>query len=283
VRTVVALVAGAAAGALLWPALRPTLALPLFERENYRAHRLPVAAGLVVVLATLGVAAVWLAVLSGWDDERAMLLPNLVATAAAVLGFGLLGLLDDLAGSSVSRGFGGHLRALAAGELTTGIVKLLGGAVVAVVAVSATGTNSLGSLLAGAAVVALAANLGNLFDRAPGRVEKVTLVGFAVAAIALRDDVALAGPAIAVGCAVVMLLPDLREQCMLGDTGANVLGAVVGLAVAASVGTLAAVMVAALLAALNAASEWVSFSRVIDKMPPLRWADRLGAPHRRRE
>jgi UDP-GlcNAc:undecaprenyl-phosphate GlcNAc-1-phosphate transferase len=283
VRTVVALVAGAAAGALLWPALRPTLALPLFERENYRAHRLPVAAGLVVVLATLGVAGAWLVVLSGWDDERAILLPNLVAAAAAVLGFGLLGLLDDLVGSSASRGFGGHLRALSAGELTTGIVKLLGGAVVAVVAVSATGTNSLGSLLAGAAVVALAANLGNLFDRAPGRVEKVTLVGFAVAAVALRDDVALAGPAIAVGCGVVMLVPDLREQCMLGDTGANVLGAAVGLAVAASVGTLAAVVVAGLLAALNAASEWVSFSRVIDKTPPLRWADRLGAPHRSRE
>lgn len=279
-RTVVALLAGAAVGTLLWPALRPTLAQPLFERENYRGHRLPVAAGLVVVLATLGVAGGWLVVLSNWDRERAVLLPGLVATTVAGLGFGLLGLLDDLAGSGASRGFGGHLRALAAGQLTTGIVKLIGGAVVAVVAVAAVGADGPGPLLARAAVVALAANLGNLFDRAPGRVEKVTLVGFAVATVALRDDVALAGPAIAVGGGLALLVPDLRERCMLGDTGANVLGAAVGLAIAVSVSTVTAVVVAALLAALNLASEWVSFSRVIDRAAPLRWVDRLGAPHR---
>ena len=40
--------------------------------------------------------------------------------------------------------------------------------------------DSLGRLLADGALVALAANLGNLLDRAPGRTTKVALVAFVV-------------------------------------------------------------------------------------------------------
>ena len=39
----------------------------------------------------------------------------------------------------------------------------------------------------------------------------------------------------------------------------------------------AAVAILAVLALLNLASEWVSFSEVIDRTPPLRWLDRLGS------
>jgi UDP-GlcNAc:undecaprenyl-phosphate/decaprenyl-phosphate GlcNAc-1-phosphate transferase len=245
-----------------------------------------VAAGVIIVLATLILAAGWILVLAGWDDERAALGPVMAASAITAAGFGLVGLLDDLAGSGASRGFGGHLRALGEGRLTTGMVKLIGGAVVAIVAVGAVadvggiGDVGVGGLLARAVVLALAANLGNLFDRAPGRVVKMTLLGFTVVALAVRDDVTLSGPALTVGAGMAMLVPDLRERCMLGDTGANVLGAAVGLAIAASVTTSTALVVAAGLAALNLASERISFSRVIDRVAPLRWADRLGAPYR---
>ncbi len=63
---------------------------------------------------------------------------------------------------------------------------------------------------------------------------------------------------------------------MLGDCGANALGAAVGTVAAAWLPRPA--KLAALLAVigLNLASERVSFTEVIDRTPTLRWLDHLG-------
>jgi UDP-N-acetylmuramyl pentapeptide phosphotransferase/UDP-N-acetylglucosamine-1-phosphate transferase len=79
-----------------------------------------------------------------------------------------------------------------------------------------------------------------------------------------------------VGGALAMLLDDLRERVMLGDTGANLLGAVVGLSVVVTGTPVTRLAVLAGLAILNGISEWVSFSRVIEGFPPLRLVDRAG-------
>src|SRR5690606_36375218 len=124
-----------------------------------------------------------------------------------------------------------HLRALARGRLTTGALKLFGGAAVAVVAVSEWESGAIGRLLADAALVALAANLGNLFDRAPGRVLKVALATFVALVLAVGAVPELAGVALVVGAGAGLLAGDLGERLMLGDAGANTLGAVIGLGV----------------------------------------------------
>jgi hypothetical protein len=105
----------------------------------------------------------------------------------------------------------------------------------------------------------------------------VSVVTFAVVAAVDGATAVLAGPGIAVGAGAALAGPDLGERGMLGDTGANVLGAAVGLAAVLVLDHPATVVVLAALAVLNAASEWVSFSDVIDRTPPLRWFDRLGS------
>ncbi|HET8929818.1 MAG TPA: hypothetical protein VFN21_04090, partial [Acidimicrobiales bacterium] len=69
---------------------------------------------------------------------------------------------------------------------------------------------------------------------------------------------------------------DAREQLMLGDAGSNILGAALGWGLVATTDWQAQVVVLVVLLALNAASEKVSFSRVIDETPVLRAIDRFG-------
>jgi hypothetical protein len=271
-----AFVAGVLVAAGLWVLMAPAFGGEVFARENYRGHILPTAVGVITALAVLAVdALVTLAVAAGAEPDEAAVRGLRLVTVAS-LGFALLGLLDDLGGAGESGGFRGHLRALAHGRLTTGAAKLFGGAAVAVVVVSAREPDSLGRLLADGALVALAANLGNLFDRAPGRTTKVTLVAFAVLVAAAGAEPVLAGVALAVGAGAGLLTADLSERMMLGDAGANVLGAALGLGVvlACSPGVRTGVLV--VVALLNLASERISFSRVINAVPPLRTADRWG-------
>lgn len=271
VELVVAAATGVVAGRLVWLGVRPWFAQAVFLRPNYRDRVIPTSAGVVFPLALLGVEAVRTAAGGAAELRGARLLTVLV-----VCGFCLLGLVDDIAGSGADRGFRGHLRALAAGRVTTGLAKLVGGAAVAVVAVGGLGGASVARLLADAALVALAANLGNLFDRAPGRAGKAGLVGFVVLAVGTGADVALAGVAVVAGAAAALLVDDLRENLMLGDAGANALGAALGFGTVLTTAPTTRTVVLVVVAALNLFGEVGSFSRVIAAVAPLRAADDLG-------
>ena len=218
------------------------------------------------------------------------------ATGAALLGGGpapvlatttaaALGALDDLAGDSSSKGLRGHLGALARGEVTTGAVKVLGLALtgLATAALVDRGERSLRGgdgpstldTLVGGAVVAGTANLLNLLDLRPGRALKATLALGAVAAT--RPRAVVAG-ATAAGAAVGLLRPDLAGESMLGDTGANAAGALLGTALVQGAGRRGRWTALAVLVGLTLASEKVSFTKVIESTPVLRELDALGRP-----
>lgn len=188
----------------------------------------------------------------------------------AGVGAAAVGAYDDVAGAAqpVAKGFRGHLSALRSGRLTTGMVKVVGIGAVAVGAALLVDVERAErrptEVLLDAAVVAGSANLLNLLDLRPGRALKVGLLG----ALVLGQP----GPA---GAVAALLPGDLAERTMLGDSGANACGALLGLA-AVRRRPRFRTGVLVVLALLNAASEVVSFSRVIDAVAPLRWIDRLG-------
>jgi len=270
-----ALAAGALATAALLASSKQVLGQPALERENYRGHRLPTAAGLVLVAATIAVdgGRTVLGLLGVGEADTAM--PRLVVLGAVVM-FGFLGLVDDLLGDPHDRGLRGHLLAAVHGRTTTGFVKLGGGAAVALVLAGAVDGDQPGRVLIDGALIALAANLGNLLDRAPGRTLKWGIVCYVP--LALAAGTAATGVALAVvaGSAAVLLVPDVRERLMLGDTGANALGAALGTAAVLATSTGVRDVAAMVLLALTLLSEVVSFSRIIQVVPPLRLVDRLG-------
>jgi len=248
---------------------------PVLARENYRGRTLITAAGLFLVMGVLVVEAGRSTLGAFGVGDTPGLNPARPLVLFAAFGFGLLGFMDDVLGNE-DRGFRGHLRALSQGRLTTGMLKLIGGAAIALVLAAAPGFVTGQRLVSDALLIALAANLGNLLDRAPGRVLKCSLLAYVPVAIVAGTGAVGVAVAPVMSGALGLLPDDLRERVMLGDTGANVLGGVLGLAVVLECSRTTRNVVLVALILLNVAAEFVSFSRVIDRVPPLRWFDRLG-------
>jgi UDP-N-acetylmuramyl pentapeptide phosphotransferase/UDP-N-acetylglucosamine-1-phosphate transferase len=200
-----------------------------------------------------------------------------LAVAVAGVGSGAVGAYDDLFGTTQAKGFRGHIRALRSGELTTGMIKVLGIGFSAAVAAALIQRTSRGCQkpvcrildgLLDTALIAATANLTNLLDLRPGRAAKATIL--------LGAGLLGSGAAPAVGAAAGSLPTDLAARSMLGDCGANALGAAVAAAAAQSLPRSFRLLVFGAVAALNVASERVSFTDVIERTPLLHRLDQLG-------
>jgi UDP-N-acetylmuramyl pentapeptide phosphotransferase/UDP-N-acetylglucosamine-1-phosphate transferase len=273
--------AGAVAARYVLREVRTAPVGPALERTNFRGRTVTLAAGpaLAVGAATAG------ALGAGST-------PSGAAALVAGLGAGAVGLYDDVVGArpeqKTAKGFAGHLAALREGRVTAGLLKIVGVGAAGLGAAALLACDprvaahprrqrhgALGrgvDVLLGAGVVAGTANLLNLLDLRPGRALKSGLLLGAPLTGGPHGGIA-AG---AVGAAGGLLGEDLDEQVMVGDSGANALGAVLGVALAARTGPVGRAGILAVLAGLTAASEKVSFTAVIQRTPGLRELDALG-------
>jgi UDP-N-acetylmuramyl pentapeptide phosphotransferase/UDP-N-acetylglucosamine-1-phosphate transferase len=230
------------------------------DRTNFRGRTVSLAGGPALAVSASASAAL------GADSA-----PLAGAALVAGLGAGAVGFYDDVVGGRPehqAKGFRGHLSALRDGRVTSGLAKIVGvGAAGLAAAALLPGRRGVVNTVLGAGVIAGTANLVNLLDLRPGRALKAgILVGAPLGGVA-------AGP---VGAAAALLPADLNEEIMLGDAGANALGALLGVALAARTGPVGRAVLLAGLAGLTAASEKVSFTKVIESTPGLRELDALG-------
>ena len=267
--------AGAARFAYSAMCRRPPGGSKAWSRTNHRGEPVTllegpaVAAGAIAGVLAQGIQA-GLASAAGWPGPPGS--AGWRRTAAMVLGgtgAAAFGAYDDLAGSGDRRGFHGHLGALRHGEVTTGAVKLGGIGATGIISAALAG-GSPADVILNAGLVAGGANLLNLFDLRPGRAIKVAAASGVLLGAAGQDSVA---PPLAAGLA---LLPeDLGERAMLGDAGANALGAMLG-ASAAGLSRTGRITLLVAIVGITAASEKVSFTKVIARTPALNWLDMLG-------
>ena len=197
------------------------------RRPNFLGRRIPSVAGLAFVLGgEFFYSCEWL--VQGWRTSLA------AVYFLVTLGFGGLGLLDDLKGDRSTGGFRGHFRMLRSGRVTTGSVKALGGGLLSLAAgYWITTPGPLWTALVAALLIALSANTLNLLDLRPGR----CLFGFLMGAMAVFFAL-LGQHAVGVGLlfwaavafAVILYPLDAGGAAMLGDTGSNAFGAVLGVA-----------------------------------------------------
>ncbi len=257
--------------AILWSAVSPLVERPRFLRRNFRGSSIPTAAGVVVMIVVAAGS------LMAWIRPESFEVRSRWAAASLILAvaFGILGLIDDLSGQAGGGGFRGHLLALARGRLTTGMLKLMGGGVVSLVAAYLVlPDGSVVDWIRAGLLVALSANLANLFDRAPLRTTKVAVLWLLALVPFARGSELLAG-VLAVGASLGLAPWEGREKLMVGDTGANVVGASLGLSAVLALGPVGQWITLGLVGALNLISERVSFSRVIAGNRVLSALDRL--------
>jgi UDP-GlcNAc:undecaprenyl-phosphate/decaprenyl-phosphate GlcNAc-1-phosphate transferase len=269
-----------AAALLLTPPILRHLQAEGFTRQNYRGVSLPFPGGIAIVAAGVLVVGfwagfVWIAKLNPFDWG--------VATPLEYpLGVALLGLIDDLL-AGASRGWRGHGRALLGGEFSTGALKALGSLALALYVLQGT-ASGVGEYLLAVALLVLTTNLFNLFDLRPGRAAKAfLLLGVLLSLVAWHGrngDVGGPAPLWIIGPLAAPILVvgfyDLRERTMLGDVGANLIGAVAGLWLIYAFDTTGQAIALAIVLAITAYGEFRSLSALIERTPLLRQIDSIG-------
>ncbi len=276
--TLVALVAAL----LLTPPILRHLQAEGFTRENYRGATLPFPGGIAIVAAAVlavgacsAVAAIADVDLWSFGAPINLLYP---------LGVALLGLIDDLL-AGASRGWRGHGKAVLAGEFSTGALKAVGSLALALYALQDTRyTEGVGEYLLAVALVVLTTNLFNLLDLRPGRAAKsFLLLGVLLSLIAWHGrypgEVGIVLLWIVGPLAAPILVAgwyDLREKAMLGDVGANLIGALAGLWLISALDTTGQLIALAIVLALTVYGEFRSLNSLIERTPLLRQIDSIG-------
>lgn len=256
--------------AVLLPPLKKLVAGAGFIRPNYRGKAIPQGIGTVfsIVILFLGAPALFIL-----RDPSVRLHFVTFMAVTGVMAF--LGLMDDVFGSRQASGLKGHLVALVRGQLTTGALKAIGGLAVALLASTVTGPAR--EMPLNTLIIALAANAINLLDLRPGRAGKGYLLGAVPLFVVGWSDPALLLPLGLVTGALLAYLPeDLRARVMMGDAGANVLGATLGLTAVWLLGWEARLGVLAFLVLFHLFTERYSLTEVIRRHRVLYFLDRLG-------
>ena len=237
------------------------------ERKNFKGSLIPGGFGFMLVPAAIPVYA---GILFLSPNSHAWLF------ITAVVGFGTLGLIDDIFGTREAGGFGGHFGLLKKGKVSTGLLKAVLGGIMSLVLGGIIANFRPAETFLNGIVISLSANLLNLLDLRPGRAVSCFWVGLlATVAVkggspSLRHDLI---PIIVPAVWLTML--DRSAKVMLGDAGSNLLGAVLGLTIVYSSSLPVKLVLVASMIGVHIFAERYSISKLIESNRILRRVDRL--------
>ncbi|WP_079910776.1 hypothetical protein [Paenibacillus sp. 32352] len=256
--------------------------------SNYNGERIPTAGGLFIVMMFLIHSLVVQGIAYGkpaaGSQGMNLALSNVYTLGAVTVAF--LGFLDDTVGNKTPKGFTGHWRLWKEHRVvSTGTVKA-GGVAIAAMLFVLRGDTDLSAPWGWVALqwlcIVLAANGINLLDTRPGRAFKGfgALYLLAIAVMMLNDqghrqDFLVMSLPVLVSMAL-LLGADLKGQIMLGDTGANLLGFVLGCWIVQATGWKLQLLLLVGFILLHAITWRHSLSRLIDNHRWLSWLDSLG-------
>jgi UDP-GlcNAc:undecaprenyl-phosphate GlcNAc-1-phosphate transferase len=241
-------------------------------QKNFRGKLVPVGSGILLTIS-------WLVVLGLtsvlFRISRTITSRMALAFMVLVLGVSFFGILDDLLGDRSVSGFYGHFSQLKNGELTTGVLKALGGGALSLFVALPFSSNWFWVVLNGL-MIALCINTFNLLDLRPGRAIKMFGILILIMLFCARGSAFWYFLGLFIGPALLLLRADLEEMAMLGDVGSNILGAVIGFGFMVTLNNAIKIIVIASLIFIQLFAEKYSLSDFIAKVPVLHQFDELG-------
>lgn len=237
-----------------------------FKKVNYRNKKVPVGMGILLFFSTL-IAAYFII----FFTEQAFIY-YLFLFGLSLIAFA--GILDDSIDEKEVKGLKGHLRKLFKGELSAGAIKALAGIFAAFyIAFLLSGT--LSDLILNLLLILFSINIINLFDLRPGRALKVFFLMSAIIWL-IGDFSDKYLTFLLLGSSFPIWKGDLKEQYMLGDIGANILGYSLGFTAVISLTPYYKMLSIGLFLFLHLIAEKKSLSEIILKVPFLHYLDNLG-------
>ena len=236
---------------------------------NYKGKVIPAIGGIAFIPILL--VAILLLLLLGLGDFHAYM-----RYLALVMSMGFAGVVDDLVGDIRTKGLINHIKSALKGTMTTGFLKAFTGfAMSCIISIGTTSTYI--EFVVNVFIISLFANTINLFDLRPGRAVKVFTAISLILLTSAIERLAEAVPIIILNLAALLYIRyDLKEICMLGDTGANILGITLGYYSALLLGINSKLTLLALLILLNAMSERLSITKIIKSSRLLSYLDGIG-------
>lgn len=243
---------------------------------NYRGKAIPAIGGMVFVPILL-IAGLLLLFL--YPENTSIYLRYLLL----VLSMAFVGIVDDLLGDRRIKGLVRHFASTMKGNMTTGFLKAFAGLLTASI-VSLGTSDGPADFLVDIIIIALFANTINLLDLRPGRAAKVYIVLSAILLYFSGPAFAAAAPLLVMIIAVIFYIRyDLKEICMLGDTGANILGITLGYYGTVLLEADIKLLLAVILVFVNVVSERVSISEIIIRNRFLNFIDSLGRGQKKKQ
>ncbi len=236
-------------------------------KKNFKGKLIPNSMGIIYIINLLLLLPFVLILLNfNYDSDIFLLLIGIIT-------MGFVGVIDDLIGNRETTGFRGHINKFIDGELTTGGLKAIVGGLVAII-ISLLISKSPPEVIINFLLISLFTNFINLLDIRPGRAIKIYLF-FALSFVVFLDNNIELILIITIGTSVVYLPYDIKGLSMIGDTGANSLGIILGI-ISTFLPTYIKVIFLLFLVITHFYAEKHSISNLITKNKVLSYIDNMG-------
>ena len=232
-------------------------------KKNYKGQSVYVLGGLLLYLSGL----ILLLLSYNFLSNNKKLIIEIIYLITITTGAGLI---DDICGSKDNQGFTGHIMALFRGEITTGIFKAL--TISLAIIYILRGNIVLRIIDFG--VIVFITNFMNLLDLRPGRSIKFF---FLISLVFLLILPSFNGYFLSIYLLLFIYLPfELNHTFMLGDSGANLLGIILGVPVIFIPSIIIKSLIFFIFLLLNLMAEKYSFTELIASNRVLRLVDMWG-------